>query len=251
VSKNFELLSQLEGTWTTAPPRPTAVAVPAVHAIPRAESGKVMAEVTASEDENRLVQRVFFLPGPDAPRLVAFCGVDQGDESSLMCARASEILAARATGRVCLIDADRHSPSLHARYGIENQPGDTDGVGPRVAQNAARQVGGGNLWLVPAGSRTAGREGIVFLDCARDQVSILREQFDYVLIAAPPVNLSADAIVFGQLVDGVILVVKAGSTRRAAAMKAKESLEASNVRVLGAILSERTYPIPEALYRML
>ena len=35
------------------------------------------------------------------------------------------------------------------------------------------------------------------------------------------------------------------------AMKAKESLEASNVRLLGAILSERTFPIPEALYRIL
>lgn len=265
MSKNFELLSQLEGPLTTFQPWPAAAA-PGILTVPRAETVKETptapapiltaprvetVKETPTEEENTLVQRVFFLPGQDAPRSVVFCGVDQGDDSSSMCARVSEILAARAAGRVCLIDADRHSPSLYARYGIENQSGDTDGVGPGVAQNAARQIRGGNLWLSPAGSRTAAREAIASLDRARDQISKLREQFDYVLISAPPVNLSADAIVYGQLADGVILVVKAGSTRRAAAMKAKESLEASNVKLLGAILSERTFPIPEALYRML
>jgi polysaccharide biosynthesis transport protein len=261
VSKNFELLSQLEGPLTTIQPRPTAD-VPGIFTVPRAETVKettstlLVPRVKAgkevpTEEEKTLVQRVFFLPGQDAPRMVVFCGVDQGDGSSSLCARVSEILAARAAGRVCLIDADRYSPSLLGRYEVENQLGDTDGVGSWVTQSAARQLGGGNLWLLPANSRTAEAEAIASLDRARDQISKLREQFDYVLISAPPVNLSADAMVYGQLADGVILVLKAGATRRAAAMKAKESLEASNVRLLGAILSERTFPIPEAFYRML
>jgi Mrp family chromosome partitioning ATPase len=242
-------------------PRPTAAA-PGVQAVPHVETVKVTTsmlivprvgagEEAPTEEDKTLVQRVFFLPGQDAPRTVVFCGVDQGDGSSSLCARAGEILASRATGRVCLIDADRYSPSLLGRYETENQLGDPDEVGSWVTQNAARQIGDGNLWLLPTNSRTAEAESIASLDRARDLISKLREQFDYVLISAPPVSLSADAIVYGQLADGVLLVLKAGSTRRAAAMKAKESLEASSVRLLGAILRERTFPIPEALYRML
>jgi polysaccharide biosynthesis transport protein len=262
MSKNFELLSQLEGPLTMLEPRPAAAAVPGVLTVPRAEPVKETTSMltvsrvetgneAASEEENTLVQRVFFLPGQDAPRAVVFCGVDQGDSASSMCARVSEILAARVAGRVCLIDADRHSPSLHAQYGIENPFEDADGFGRGGAPNASRQIRGGNLWLSPVGSRTAGGELIAAPDCVRSQIADLRQQFDYVLISAPAVNLSADAIVYGQLADGVILVLKAGATRRAAALKAKESLEASNVKLLGAILSERTFPIPEALYRML
>ena len=69
------------------------------------------------------------------------------------------------------------------------------------------------------------------------------------VISAPPVNLCPDAILFGQFSDGVVLVLKANSTRRATALKVKESFEASNVRLLGAVLNDRTFPIPEALYR--
>jgi Mrp family chromosome partitioning ATPase len=45
------------------------------------------------------------------------------------------------------------------------------------------------------------------------------------------------------------LVVQANSTHREAARKAKESLASANVRLLGAVLNKRTFPIPEFLYR--
>ena len=130
MSKNFELLSQLEGPLAMFQPQPAAVAAPTGLTAPHVETVKVMTTLLAvpqgeigkealTEEENTLVQRVFFLPGQDAPRAVVFCGVDQGDGSSSLCARVSEILAARAAGRVCLIDADRYSPSLLGRYEVE------------------------------------------------------------------------------------------------------------------------------------
>jgi len=45
------------------------------------------------------------------------------------------------------------------------------------------------------------------------------------------------------------LVVEANLTRREVARKAKESLESANVRLLGAVLNNRTFPIPETIYR--
>jgi Mrp family chromosome partitioning ATPase len=49
----------------------------------------------------------------------------------------------------------------------------------------------------------------------------------------------------------VVVVVGAHSTRRETARKAKESLDAAHVHLLGTVLNNRTFPIPEALYRRL
>ena len=71
------------------------------------------------------------------------------------------------------------------------------------------------------------------------------------LIDAPPLTRYSDAIGFGQLTDGFILVVEANATRREAALQVAENLRAANVRILGAVLNQRTFPIPETLYNKL
>lgn len=89
------------------------------------------------------------------------------------------------------------------------------------------------------------------LDRVKSQISELREKFTQVLVSAPPVSVSREAVLFGRFADGVVLVLKANSTRRATAVKVKEILEAANVRLLGAVLADRVFPIPDALYRIL
>jgi Mrp family chromosome partitioning ATPase len=54
-----------------------------------------------------------------------------------------------------------------------------------------------------------------------------------------------------QFADGIILVLSAHRTRRAMARKIKETLEAAQVRILGTVLSDRVFPIPERIYRRL
>ncbi len=83
----------------------------------------------------------------------------------------------------------------------------------------------------------------------RERLVELRSEFDYVLIEAPAVNINGTATLLGALSDGVVLVVEANSTRREVARKAKDSLDRANVRLLGAVLNNRTFPIPDLIYR--
>jgi Mrp family chromosome partitioning ATPase len=71
------------------------------------------------------------------------------------------------------------------------------------------------------------------------------------VLQAPPASSSADALVLGKLTDGVVLVIAANSTRRETTRQVKDSFDAAEVRLLGAVLDERTFPIPEGLYRKL
>ena len=79
----------------------------------------------------------------------------------------------------------------------------------------------------------------------------LRNQFDHVLVDAPPVAASSGFLTLVTLAEGVVLVLKAGHTRRPAVLLAIEELETAGVKVLGAVLNQREYPIPEAIYKML
>jgi Mrp family chromosome partitioning ATPase len=79
----------------------------------------------------------------------------------------------------------------------------------------------------------------------------LRREFDYAVIHAPPMGAGGEAGVLAQFADGLVLVLEAHRTRRVLARMAHGKLQAANVRILGAVLSGRTFPIPERLYRRL
>jgi capsular exopolysaccharide synthesis family protein len=151
-----------------------------------------------------------------------------------------------------LVDANLRTPSLHKYFATDNLLGLADAVyqsGP--VRNFAHQLNGGNLWLITCGSKTTDPHSLLTSDGLRSRLAELRAEFDYVLLDGPPVNLYADTALLGKLADGVVLVVQANSTHREVARKAKESLEGAKVRLLGAVLNKRTFPIPESLYRKL
>ena len=79
----------------------------------------------------------------------------------------------------------------------------------------------------------------------------MRDEFEYMLIDAPGTNVCGDAQLLSQVADAAILVIEANITRRLTARKAKESFEAAGVRLLGTVLHNRSFPIPEKLYRRL
>jgi Mrp family chromosome partitioning ATPase len=199
----------------------------------------------------RFVQRVFAFPNSHAPRTVVFSSVE-GNGSSEICCSAGRALAAQGLGSVCLLDAKLRAPSLHQLLGISKFPLLADAAtrsGP--IKDFGVRVAGRDLWLLPPGSLAAEAQSLLASDRLQARMERLREEFGYVLIDAPPVSSSADAVLLGQMADGVILVVEANSTRRETARTAKDTLEGANVKVLGAILNNRTFPIPEALYRRL
>ncbi|MGC1424720.1 MAG: hypothetical protein WA354_05235 [Terracidiphilus sp.] len=88
-------------------------------------------------------------------------------------------------------------------------------------------------------------------DVLKNKLIELKRSYYFVLINAPSVNDRSDAGVLGQIVDATVLVIEANSTRKAAALRAKKALQSMNVRLLGTVLNNRTFPIPEELYSKL
>jgi capsular exopolysaccharide synthesis family protein len=243
VSRTFEMLQRLEKDQELAvSPSPSPVTlVPHVN-------GNHPGRVRVGEEEVlKLVQNVFRSSSSDSPRAVVFSGVGHGDGATWISGGAATTLAAQTTATVCVVDANLRTPSLHTYFGIENRVGLTDALAqPGSIRNFAQQLDGSNLWALTCGSHPSA--AVLNSEALQARIAELRTEFDYVLIDAPPANLYADAVTLGRLADGIILVLQSNITRREAALKAKESFESSNVRLLGAVLNKRTYPIPQKIY---
>jgi hypothetical protein len=195
----------------------------------------------------RLVHTLFLSGGTSAPRQVLFCGVNEGEASGRLCVQAGEVLARELPLPVCVADAKVRVPSLHRFFHADGVSGFH---GNGWGRFHARQMDV-NLWfLAPESLHSNGNSGFS-AEQLRSSLREMRKEFAYVLIDAEPVGQQADAAVLGQATDGVVLVLEANATRRVAALSAKEALEAAGVRLLGTVLNNRTFPIPEKLYRKL
>ena len=206
----------------------------------------------ALAEEVKLVQRIFPPGNPAARRVVLFSGIDEDAGSGFTCARAAQALAARGEGSVCVVDAAVRSPAIHHYFGLENTKGWADAVMDSLPiQEYAQQPGNGNLWVVPAGTAAWQLGALSSGDRLGGRIGELRARFQYVLFYSAPLGLDPFAVCLGQLADGIVLVLEANGTRRERARRMKARLEAAGARVVGVVLNNRTFPIPEALYRRL
>jgi polysaccharide biosynthesis transport protein len=259
MSRNFELLQQIgreqELFQSSESVRETfaATITDAATAAAPAEAAPLPAvpaawENAGGDEVTALVQRVFFVAGNENLQTVVFAGTEQGNGCTWLCARAAEALASRVSTSVCVVDANLRAPGLHTQAGIPNHHGLSDALlqsGPMsnfVTPLAA------NLSMVSCGSETEKAQGLLTSDRMRARLNELRSLFSYVLIDVSAMNASGEAVALGGSADGVVLVLKANSSRKETARGAVRDLQAAKVRVLGAVLNQRTFPIPQAIY---
>ena len=200
----------------------------------------------------KFIQHVFLMPGAEAPRTVVLAGTEPGNGCSWICCRAADILASQVKGPICIVDANLRSPGLHQMFGVENHHGLSDALeATESIRSFVSPLGRQNLWLLSCGANATDRRSLMSSDRMRLRLAELRQYFKYVLIDSPALSLGNEGIVLGRAAEGVVLVLKANSSRREAARKAVQELQNAGVRILGAVLNQRTFPIPQAIYNKL
>lgn len=239
MSRNFELLSQLEAEFPFE--RISKRDVPA-----SAKPADRVRQAGTSQEFVTIAQTIFLSGDANAPHQVVLCGVDRDSGSSEICINLGRALAKSSARPVCLIDANLQSARLERLLNAGRLI-----PLPDMDADLCRNIEP-NLWLAELGGPSTQMDaGLPSAQQMKERFTALRPRFDFILIDVPGANVGGDASILGQLADGAILVIEANSTRKVAALKAKQSLEGTNVRILGSLLNNRTFPIPERLYRKL
>ena len=209
-------------------------------------------ESISREEEIKLVHRIFPAGGQCSPQIVVFSAVESDAGCASISIRTAEILAGRGDGSVCVVDANFQLSCLHHYFGIDNSKGLAEAVlGSLPIQDFLQKHPEANLWILLCGAAAGQLRFSGVNDRLRSRMAELRGQFKYVVIHSSPLDLDSASILLSRWTDGVVMVVEADTTRRATARRMKQDLEAANVRILGVVLNNRTFSIPEVLYRRL
>ena len=149
------------------------------------------------------------------------------------------VTMAQGEKKTILVDADLRRPSLHTLFGVSNETGlTTMFVDAKAMQDPPlKDVGVPNLLLLPSGPLPPNPAELLGSQRMDDALAALKGRADIVLFDAPPVIAVTDAVVLGTRVDGVLLVVGAGHTKREHAKRAREMLDKVKVRVIGVALT--------------
>jgi non-specific protein-tyrosine kinase len=149
------------------------------------------------------------------------------------------VVMAQTGQRVILIDADLRRPRLHDLFGIAQEPGVTDVVLSRDDEMdipiSSTEVEG--LRVIASGALPPNPADILGSQSMEGLLDRLQTEADVVIFTAPPVTVAVDASVLAAQTDGLMLVVRAGHTRRDRIEQAKEQLKRFRARLLGAVMT--------------
>jgi len=193
---------------------------------------------SAAEAYRSLRTNLLFL-SPDKPihtLVVTSAGPQEGKTTSAV---GLAVTLAQAGQRTILIDTDMRRPRLHTVFGMPNDSGISnaiigDAAVPKVVQHS--EVA--NLDVLTCGPTPPNPAELLHTERFRRVLAECVSSYDWVILDSPPTSAVTDPAVLGNIVDGVLLVVKAGATNRHAALQARRQLEAAKARMLGVVLNE-------------
>ena len=175
--------------------------------------------------------------GQEAPLqvlLVAAAGPDP-DKSGAVANLA--VAFANVGKRVILADCDLRHPALHTLLGLANDAGVTTVLnGDTTAELPLRETEIPNLRVLTSGPAVPVPSDSVASPAMARLITRLRQEADMVLVDAPPVVLATDAVELATHVDGVLLTVSAGRTKRDDAQRAVHLLKRVGARLVGTAL---------------
>ncbi|MEL6527397.1 MAG: CpsD/CapB family tyrosine-protein kinase [Chloroflexota bacterium] len=145
---------------------------------------------------------------------------------------------AQSGNKTILVDADLRRPAQHDIWGVAPKGLTTMMLDDSALSNPPLvQTEVENLMLLPAGTDAPNPADLLSSKRMTDIIGVLKARANYVLFDSPPVLAATDAALLGIKLDGVLLVLKSGDSRRDQTTAARERLEQVNVRIAGAVLT--------------
>ncbi len=185
-------------------------------------------------------------------RVILFTSAIRGEGKTTIVASLARVLASGESSKILLVDCAVRNPELHRLFGLGNEKGLVDYLAGRAAiKDVIQIVDQGALDLVAAGT-IDGVEGTQML-FGSDRFAIFIKEvaaaYEYVLVDSSAILEAPETPILGSRVDGIVMVVFAGKTRREVIKRAMTMAEKLDGEFIGTVLNRKRYHIPEFIYR--
>ncbi len=190
---------------------------------------------------------------PDSPqRTILVAAAVPGEGASTVAARFAQSLAEDPRLRVALVDTDLRNADPRPVEPTDMGTGFASVLaGTHSLAEALRPTGLGGLDVLPS----EGIHGDPYALCTAENLGpfldYLRGQYHYAVLDGAPVLNAPETAVLGGVVDGVVMVVRSGRTKREVVTRGMDRFRKYGARILGVVMNRQHYAIPEFIYRRL
>ncbi len=192
----------------------------------------------AAEAYRSLRTNLMFSSVEDPIRTLLVTSAARDDQKSATLANLA-VTFAQSGNRTILVDADLRQPKQHEIWDIDN----ANGLSAMMLKDSAiadpplHRTEVDHLQIITSGDLPPNPADLLSGKRMDKIISALRDHADYVLFDSPPVLAATDAALLGIKLDGALLAIRAGDTRRDHTAQARQALERVHVRIVGAVLT--------------
>jgi capsular exopolysaccharide synthesis family protein len=191
----------------------------------------------AAEQYRALRTRLAHVDGAGALRSMLITSPQKGEGKSITAANLALTMAQELQWRVVIVEADLRKPSLQRMFGLPAGPGLSELLtGAADLKDVMKFLPDHHLTVIPGGAAPMNPAELLGSTAMRRVLDHLRTRFDRVILDTPPVLPLADVAVLAPMVDGAVLVVRAGFTPKPAIENALRGFDSS--RLVGVVLNE-------------
>ena len=160
------------------------------------------------------------------------------DQKSITLANLA-VTFAQGGNKTILVDADLRQPKQHDIWGLSNQRGLTTMMtdDTAISNPPLNSTDVENLQIITSGELPPNPADLLGGKRMSEIIGVLKARADFILFDSPPVLAATDAALLGIKLDGALLAIRAGDTRRDHTAQAREALERIHVRIVGAVLT--------------
>lgn len=179
----------------------------------------------------------------ETPRVLVITSPQPGEGKTTVASNLA-IALAEIKHRVLLIDGDLRRPRLHQIFDVANTTGLSDLLCEKESildlptEQLVKKTTIPNLNLLPSGPGPDGIFNRLYSPRMLRLCCRFREEFDHVIIDAPPTLEFADARILARNAEGVILVFRANRTNKRTALAVIEQLMRDRIPILGTVLND-------------
>ena len=205
-----------------------------------------------AEQFRALRTHIYSIEGVVSLKTIAITSSSHQEGKTLAAVNLSVVMAQDSDKPIVVVDCNLRKPAVDIFLGLHTDKGLSDVLmGNAQVSNVLVDTDIKNLTVLPAGGIPTNPADLLGSQKMKDLLAELKEKFDHIILDTPPVMPYADSRILGPLVDGVVIVVRTGKTRREVILRSESILKNVGAKVLGYVLTGIEYHIPEYIHRHL